>query len=194
MRKCRAFVAVFLLLMLMTGCSFGSFDATTNTIYVKDDGTVMQAIIENFDESYYDEAELEGLIKQNVSEYNQGTDQVKVETYKVKDNKAKLITRYQSASDYAKFNEVEFFAGTISDAKSEDYDFDSSFTSIEEKKEVSSETIKSLSQYKVVIFKEDVEAKTDSKILYISDNLKLVDEKTAAFTEEEHGLGYLIYE
>lgn len=194
MKKIKAFVAVFLVLMLMAGCSLKSFDAETNTIYVKKDGTVMQALIEDFSEAYYDEVELEELIKQNVDVYNDGTENVKVEKYKVKDDTAKLITSYKTAIDYAEFNEVEFFAGTISEAKSEGYDFDDKFTSIDGNNTVGAETIKSLTQYKVVIFEENIHLKTDSKILYISSNVKLVDAKTAAFNDEAEGLGYIVYE
>jgi hypothetical protein len=194
MKKIKAFVGVFLVLMLMAGCSLKSFDAETNTVYVKEDGSIMQALIEDFSENYYDGTELEDLIKQNVNEYNDGTENVKVEKYKVKDDTAKLITSYNSGVDYAKFNEVEFFAGTISEAKSEGYDFDDKFTSIEDNNTVGAETIKSLTQYKVVIFEENVQLKTDSKILYISSNVKLVDAKTATFIEETEGLGYIVYE
>lgn len=193
MKNLKAFVAVFLMLMLMTGCS-QAFDAETNTVYVKKDGTVMQAIIEEFSESNYDQNELEELIKQDVSSYNNGTEAIKVEKYKVKDNTAKLITSYKKASDYAMFNDVEFFAGTISEAKSQDYEFADMFTSIDENNTVGSETIKSLSQYKVVIFEENVRIKTDSKILYMSSNTKLIDTKTAAFNDDAEGLGYIIYE
>lgn len=193
MKNIKAFIAVFLMLMLMVGCS-QAFDAETNTVYVKKDGTVMQAIIEEFSESNYDQNELEELIKQNVSSYNNGTESIKIEKYKVKDNTAKLITSYKKASDYAIFNDVEFFAGSISEAKTEGYEFDDMFTSVDEKKTVGSETIKSLSQYNVVIFEEDVSIRTDNNILYISSNAKLIDAKTAALNDDAEGLGYIIYE
>lgn len=193
MKNLKAFVAVVFILMLMTGCS-QAFDADTNTVYVKKDGTVMQAIIEEFSESNYDQNELEELIKQDVSSYNNGTESIKVEKYKVKDNTAKLITSYKKASDYAMFNDVEFFAGTISEAKTEGYEFDDMFTSIDENNTIGSETIKSLSQYKVVIFEENVRIMTDGKILYMSSNTKLIDAKTAALNEDAEGLGYIIYE
>lgn len=194
MKRIKAYSVVFIMLMLITGCSLKSFDADTNTVYVKKDGTVMQALIEDFGESYYDSKELEELINENVSAYNGDTDKVKVEKYNVNDNVAKLITSFSSASDYAKFNNVEFFAGTISDAKSEEYDFNQEFTAIEDKNTVGAETIKSLTQYKVVIFEENVQIKTDSKILYLSDNATLVGEKTAKLTDDADGLGYIVYE
>ncbi|OYP03751.1 hypothetical protein C8E03_102516 [Lachnotalea glycerini] len=194
MKRIKAYSVVLIMLMLITGCSLKSFDADTNTVYVKKDGTVMQALIEDFGESYYDSKELEELINENVSAYNGDTDKVKVEKYNVNDNVAKLITSFSSASDYAKFNNVEFFAGTISDAKSEEYDFNQEFTAIEDKNTVGAETIKSLTQYKVVIFEENVQIKTDSKILYLSDNATLVGEKTAKLTDDAEGLGYIVYE
>jgi hypothetical protein len=194
MKKIKALVAVFIMLILAGGCSLKPFDAETNTIYVKKDGSIMQALIEDFSESYYNATELEDLINETVNTYNEGSEKVKVEKYKVINNIAKLITSYSSSIDYAKFNEVEFFFGSISDAKSEGYDFDQDFISIEEKNTVGSETIKSLSQYKVIIFEEDVQLKTDSKILYLSNNAELVDSKTAKLAEEAEGLAYIVYE
>lgn len=193
MKNRKAFVTVFLMLILMTGCS-QTFDAETNTVYVKKDGTVMQAIVEEFGESNYDQNELEELIKQDISTYNNGTELIKVEKYKVKDNTAKLITSYKKASDYETFNDVQFFAGTISEAKAKGYEFDDKFTSIDDNNTVGSETIKSLSQYKVIIFEENVRIKTDNKISYMSSNTKLIDAKTAVLNDDAEGLGYIIYE
>ncbi|WP_099469887.1 hypothetical protein [Konateibacter massiliensis] len=194
MRNKRALIAFFIMLMLLTGCSLQSFDAERNTVYVKKDGTVMQAIIEDFSADYYDSAELEDLINQDVDIYNSGTENVKVESYKVKNETAKLITSYKTAADYAKFNEVEFFVGTISEAKTEGYDFDETFTSTDDNNTISAETIKSFTQYKIIVFEEDVHIQTDSKILYISSNINLVDSKTAARAEEAEGLAYVVYE
>lgn len=193
MKKMKAFVAVLFILMLMAGCS-KSFDADTNTVYVKEDGSVMHAIIEDFSESNYDSSELEKMVNESISEYNDGSENVKVEKYKVKNEIAKLIMSYQSSSDYANYNKVDFFVGTISEAKNAGYDFEQKFTSIEDQNTVGAETIKSLTQYKVVIFDEDVQLKTDSKILYISSNTSLVDAKTAKLNDGAEGLAYIIYE
>lgn len=194
MKNFKAYIAVVLMLMLVTGCSLKDFDADTNTVYVKKDGSVMEAIIEDFSESYYDETELETLINESIDEYNDGSEKIKVEKYNVKDDVAKLITNYKTASDFANFNEVDFFTGTISDAIKNDFDFDQEFTGIEEHNTIGTETIKSLTQYKVVIFEENVEIKTDSKILYISNNAQLVNDKTAKLTDEAQGLAYIVYE
>lgn len=194
MKKFKAYTVVIFMLMFLTGCSLKSFDADTNTVYVKKDGSVMEAIIEDFSESYYDEKELESVINDSIDEYNGDTEKIKVEKFSVKDSTAKLITNYKTAEDFANFNEEDFFAGTISEAIKAGYDFDQEFTNLEEKIDISSETIQSLTQYKVVIFEEKAEIKTDSKIAYISNNVELVNEKTAKLTEDAEGLGYIVYE
>jgi hypothetical protein len=194
MKNFKAYIVVVLVLMLVTGCSFKAFDADTNTVYVKTDGSIMDVIIEDFSEEYYDSTELETLINDNIDEYNNGSEAIKVKKYSVKDNVAKLITNYNSASDYANFNEVEFFSGTISEALKEGYSFEQKFTGIDEENTIGSETIESLTQYKVIVFEENVEIKTDSKILYLSNNAQLVNDKTAKFIEESEGLGYIVYE
>lgn len=194
MKKLKAYIAVVIMLMLVTGCSLKSFDADANTVYVKADGSVSAAFIEDFSESYYDSSELESFINESVKEYNDGSEKVKVEKFNVKDNAVKLITNYKTAIDYADFNKVDFFAGTIGDAKKSGYKFDQEFTNLEEKIAISSETIKSLTQCKVVIFEENVQLKTDSKILYISNNAELVNEKTGMLKSDAKGLAYLVYE
>jgi hypothetical protein len=194
MKKLKAYIVVAIMLIFVTGCSLKSFDADTNTVYVKKDGTVMEAIIEDFGESYYDSTELESLINDSINEYNNGTENVKNEKFKVKDQTAKLIMSYKSAEDYAKFNEEDFFAGTISDAIKAGYDFGQEFTNLEEKIDISSETIQSLTQYKVVIFEDKAEIRADSKIAYISNNAELVNEKTAKLKDEAAGPAYIVYE
>jgi len=194
MKKYKAYTLIIFMLMFLTGCSLKSFDADTNTVYVKKDGSVMEAIIEDFSESYYDEKELESVINESIDEYNGDTEKIKVEKFSVKDSTAKLITSYKTAEDFANFNEEDFFAGTISEAIKAGYDFDQEFTNLEEKIDISSETIQSLTQYKVVIFEQKAEIKTDSKIAYISNNAELVNEKTAKLADDAEGLGYIVYE
>ncbi len=194
MKNLKAYVVVIIMLLLVTGCSLKSFDADTNTVYVKKDGSVMEAIIEDFSESYYDSTELESLINDSIDEYNGDTQRVKLDKFNVKDNTAKLITEYETANDYAEFNEEDFFVGTISEAMKAGYDFDQEFTNLEDEIAIGSETIQSLTQYKVIIFEGKSEIKTDSKIAYISDNAELINEKTAKLKEEAEGLAYIVYE
>ncbi|MFA9376482.1 MAG: hypothetical protein ACERKZ_06985 [Lachnotalea sp.] len=194
MKKFKSYIAVFIMIMLVTGCSLSDFDADINTVYVKKDGSVTDAIIEDFSETYYDSTELESLINDSIDAYNDGTEKIKVKKYTVKDDIAKLITNYETASDYVSFNKVDFFAGTISEATKSGYDFAQEFTGIEDKNTVGSETIMSLTQYKVIAFNENVEIKTDSKILYISNNAELVNDKTAKLTDGAQGLAYIVYE
>lgn len=194
MKNLKAYVVVVIMLLFVTGCSLKSFDADINTVYVKKDGPVMEAIIEDFSKSYYDSTELESLINDSIDEYNDGTEKIKLDKFNVKDSTAKLITEYETASDYAAFNEVDFFAGSISEAIKAGYDFEQEFTNLEDEIAIGSETIRSLTQYKVVIFEDKSEIRTDNKIVYISNNAELVNEKTAKLQEEAEGLAYIVYE
>jgi hypothetical protein len=194
MKKLKAYMVIFCMLLFVTGCSLKSFDADTNTIYVKKDGAVMEAVIEDFSAEYYDPKELESVIKNSVDEYNGDTEKVKIEKFDVKDKVAKLITKYETAKDYADFNEENFYADTVGNAIKEGYDFNQAFTNVEDKVEVSAETIQSLTQYKVVIFDSNSEVRIDSKIAYISNNAELVNDKEAKMKEEAEGFAFIVYE
>lgn len=192
MKNLKAYILAVLMIMLAAGCSDSQEDK--NTVYLKKDGTVTGTIIEDFSQSYYDSAELENLVKSDTEEYNGGTEKVKLNKLEVKNEIARLIMNYESAQDYADFNEVVLFSGSVSDAKNAGYEFDYDFAGVEEGNTVSSDTVKSLTQLNVVIFDENIEVKLDKKILYLSSNAELVDNKTAKFAGEPDGLAYIVYE
>lgn len=192
MKNLKAYILTVLVIMLAAGCSDAQEDK--NTVYLKKDGTVTGTIIEDFSQSYYDSAELENLIKTNTEEYNKDSEKVKFNKLEVKNDTARLVMNYDTAQDYSDFNEVVLFSGSISDAKNGGYEFDYDFAGVEEGNTVSSDTVKSLTQLNVVIFEENIEVKLDKKILYLSSNAELVDNKTARFAGEPDGLAYIVYE
>ena len=56
--------------ILMTGCG-SSLEADTNTIYVEKNGKITSVDVEAFDQSYYDETELETFVDEAVNAYNE---------------------------------------------------------------------------------------------------------------------------
>lgn len=192
MDKLKIYVLTMLMLFSLVGCSFGNSD--DNSIYLNKKGEVTGTIVEDFAQSYYSEQELEALINQSVSEYNKNEEAVSVDKFSVKDNKAKLVTKYASADDYAKFNGVEFFYGTIKEALDAGYEFENDFISMDDEKVISADIIKSLENYHVVIFEEKLGFKSDKKILFISQNATADGKKKASLSDEAEGLAYLVLE
>lgn len=73
-RKIAAAVLCLVCLLSVCGCGLLTktykFSAEENSIYVHADGQITAAIIEDWDQAYYDLAELTGLAQRQVSEYN----------------------------------------------------------------------------------------------------------------------------
>lgn len=195
MKKLKAIVPVLLCILLVAGCSKNSYDADTNTVFALDDGSIVSVLVEDFDKSYYDEDELKSMIDENISSYNgQDNKLIEEESFKVTDNQVKLVMKYQSADDYASFNAVTFFVGSVADAITAGYEFDMEFTSTDDDSAVTSEAVKSLTDYQVVIFEEPIKVQTSESIAYFSENLSLEGNKTVSLSEDSVGLAYALFE
>lgn len=183
MKRILSIVLVFVLLFSLTGCS--KTDVDENTIIVEKKGQIVGAIVEKFDKDYYDKDELESYVKDAIDAYNDeaGNEQIELTTYKVEDDIAKLVITYNSMKDYAKFNDVLLYTGTIKEALIADYDFDSDFVTVEEGKlgkSVDLDTVKQDDDIKVLILNECTAVSVPGTICYVSsDNVTVTGEDTA---------------
>lgn len=195
MKGIKVLLSIFLVITLMTGCSTKAFDADTSTVLVQKNGKVVSVTVEAFDKSYYNKDELKSLIDENVSKYNADHEKaVTVKKYETENNVAKLIINYNTATDYANFNNLTFFAGTVSEAIREGYEFDTEFLNVEDGSATTTEAVKSLTDYKVIIFEEPIHVETSGKVSYMSSNLKQEGKKSVSRAEDVQGLSYVIYE
>ena len=128
---------------LLSGCSQQT-DVETSTVFIEKKGSVVSVDVEKFDKEYYEAEELENYIEKQVEEYGGKDGGVEKSSFDVKDGKAKLKMRYDSYEDYANFNGIEFYSGSVVTAQAEGYDFDTEFYSVsenlKEQKAVDSET------------------------------------------------------
>ena len=95
-----------------------SFVATQTAICIKKDGTVVEAGIEEFDSTIYDQLELDTFIRGEVADYNTtvGAEKIKVQQITVENNVATMYLEYSSPQDYAAFHGETFFVGTMQEA------------------------------------------------------------------------------
>ena len=95
-----------------------SFEATQTAICIKKDGTVVEAGIEEFDSTVYDQLELDAFVRAEVADYNAsaGAEKIKVQQITVENNIATMYLEYSSPQDYAAFHGVTFFVGTMQEA------------------------------------------------------------------------------
>ena len=163
-----------LALTVFAGCG-GSLKVDENTVYVQKKGKITGAAIENFDKDYYNAEELQTYVEERVAEYVAGHDKksVKVADFAVEEGVAKLNINYAGYEDYAEFNGVEMFVGTVPQALVAGYDFEDTFLKVEDGKlgaEVTKEEVTSNDEYKVVILNEKVNVKVAGTVLYTSAN------------------------
>lgn len=170
--------------ILMTGCG-SSLEADTNTIYVEKNGKITSVDVEAFDQSYYDETELETFVDEAVNAYNEenGKGAVKVEELSVEDGVATLKMQYKTAEDYAGFNGIEMYQGSVVQAVAAGYGFDTDFVRVSDQTvagNASKEEIYSQDDVKVVVIRaKNIDVKVDGEILFVScENVELKGNNT----------------
>ena len=194
-----------LALSFLTACG-GKLKVDENTVYVNKKGKVTGATVESFDKEYYDEKELETYINQRVEAYTADHDKksVKVDGFSVADGIAKLNIVYAGYKDYAAFNEVEMFVGTIPQAMAAGYDFKDDFRAVENGEITGSadrDTVIDDGDLKVVILNEKVNVKVQGTVRYVSARYTSLTAKDTVAIKlpedaqdgEELALIYIIY-
>ena len=161
-----------------------------DAVSIQEDGTVTERVSEELDESYYDETELEGMIASEVSEYNRenGEDSVAVTKMEIQDGKADLTLTFASGEDFASFNNVEFYYGSIINAQLAGYLFDTEFKQVRDGVVVGgtvsgSKALRDMSA-QVLIVEAPMEVEVPGTILYTSVNSEVLSERVVNATGE----------
>jgi hypothetical protein len=175
------------------GCG-SEFSAEQDTVYVQKKGTVKGANVADFDKDYYDETELSDFITETVDTYVEkaGAGTVEIQEFAVENQKAHVYLNYASAEDYADFNGVDFFAGTVLQAKAAGYDIPDAFTAVTDK-----DTAWDDDGNKIVIIGQQTSVRVDGTILFVSDNASATASNTADVTydlmDEAAQPAYIVY-
>ena len=202
----RRSIAIFLTVLLsLTGCG-GIEKAKESTVTVSDEGVVTEALIEEFLSEDYDEKELETSIRQMVDTYNteSGKDAVKIMKIQVKEGDATALLQYESDEVYREFNQVDFFTGTVGQAKEEGFTFAETFQDTEGKEVALGIIPDSCTDQQLIIIREPLNVLVPGKILYVSNNMKILSSKEAKLEQDvevsyenaqvtTEAYGYVIY-
>lgn len=204
-KSMRLLLIAALVLTSFTACG-GSLKVDENTVYVQKKGKITGATVESFDKDYYDAEELKAYVEERVAAYTASHDDksVQMDGFSVEEGTARLNIKYADYKDYAEFNGVEMFVGTLPMAMVAGYDFDCTFLQAvdgELTSEASKDDVIANDEYKVVILSEKVNVKVDGTILYTSaDYTSLTAKDTVAIKlpedaqdGEELKLTYIIY-
>ena len=190
--------------MLMAACGT-KLDVQENTIALQRNGKILEADVENFDQSYYKEDELNSYIQNAVDDYTaeHGKKSVSVTESKVEEKKAYLTLQYENAETFQDFSGIECFSGSIVEAQSAGYDFEQDFYPVTDgkadKKTVRGSSLLEDDDLKVLIVKENSDLIVPGKIAYVStEGTEVTSEKQVNVTQkqqdtDESVLVYVLY-
>ena len=178
MRKLSLGLLFVLLCMVLSGCDKGP-KAEDKGLVITKDGTITSTLVEPFDEEYYDLLELLDMIQLEIGQYNQdaGKEGIVLNSLEMVEENCVAVMTYQSPEDYALYNEVPFFAGTIQEAVKAGVDLDVVLTEAGENETIGQDEIEQLEAYQLVVWYGDMPVEVPGKIRYHSDGLQLLGSK-----------------
>ncbi len=205
MKKRMAALGCCIGMSMLLGACGAKLDVQENTIALQRNGKILEAAVESFDQSYYDQEELNTYVQNAVDDYTaeHGKKSVSVTDSKVEEKKAYLTLQYENAETFSDFTGIECFNGSIVEAQSAGYDFDLDFYPVTDgkadTKTVKGSTLLDDDDLKVLIVKENSDLIVPGKIAYVSTEGTEVDsEKQVNVTQKEQDtdeavLVYVLY-
>ncbi|MBQ4307809.1 MAG: hypothetical protein II759_04455 [Lachnospiraceae bacterium] len=160
-----------------------------STVVVSRNGAFSVTSVESFDESLYSREELEQRIDEELKALSTADGEkssVEFVKLEVKNGKAALLMNYDSASDYASFNDTVAYFGTVHYASLEGYDLSpllSVPSQVESDVLLSSAELERLGNHSLVIISEPVLVELPSDIMYCTENARVTDKRKAAIQD-----------
>ena len=205
MKKRMAALGCCIGMSMLLGACGAKLDVQENTIALQRNGKILEAAVESFDQSYYDQEELNTYVQNAVDDYTaeHGKKSVSVTDSKVEEKKAYLTLQYENAETFSDFTGIECFNGSIVEAQSAGYDFDLDFYPVTDgkadTKTVKGSTLLDDDDLKVLIVKENSDLIVPGKIAYVStEGTEVASEKQVNVTQKEQDtdeavLAYVLY-
>lgn len=193
MKKWRAAFLMVCIACLLCACQKET-DVDTNTVIIDKKGQITEAIVEEFNQPYYDLDELKSNIEGQIASYNtqSGSEEtVTLDNIELTDQTVHVNITFADHNAYTGFNEKELFAGTVADAYSAGYEFPQMQQT--DGTAISQADVLELGEKHVVILEEQQQVRVPGKITHTSEGVSLVDDKTAVNLNEGQK-AFIIYE
>ena len=171
--------AVLVCALMLGGCGMlgeKPLEPTETALQMKKDGTVTETVIDQLDQNYYSSQELESMINSSVSEYNQskGGDVITIDSLSIENNQVNLTMTYASAQDYAEYNNVRFYNGSMLGAEMDGYLFYNQFRQVEKgtvtADDLSNEEALRHKEYQVLVTDTSHAVRVPGDVVYVSVN------------------------
>lgn len=124
-------IALFVLLLSACGEKDKKEDPAATTFELKEDGSIVHTIVET-NENDYPEAEMRSFFEEEIAAYNEPYKEphITLDDFEIKNgNTVYASMTYSSIEDYAAFNDVICYTGTLTDALKSGYSFERDMTS-----------------------------------------------------------------
>ncbi|MCR5509259.1 MAG: hypothetical protein K6F34_11320 [Lachnospiraceae bacterium] len=179
--------------VIASGCSKKEAFVET-TVSIDGKGAIRHNIIESFDKDYYSEDELRDIIDSEIESYcaDRDDDCAKLESLEIKDGVANARMKFATYSDYAGFNDVDFFYGTVREAMEHDYPTDVTLKKRDDNSTIGRFEFEALTDSMIVIVSEPVVVNTPKKIAYTTANIDVIDDNNARMASDSVGVGYIV--
>jgi len=187
---------ILILLVVLSGCgSYNAARSKVTTISVNRSGVIVNAIIEDFSQSYYDVTELKKTVDSEINDYNsaKGDDLIKLKKLAQDGNQVRVIMTFHSAEDFADFNQETFFYGTAESAKEGGIEVPESLCDADGKT-VQLSAIKDYAKRHVIVTADKSQIVTPYPIEYVSAGVKLISETQADLSAVKDETIYLLLE
>lgn len=167
----------------LAGCGM-SVRSSSTTLTIDETGRLREEIVEDQGGIEYSEEELKAFITQEADKYNQQkeSEAVSLSSCTVQNGDVKISLEYTSCDDYAAFNQVPCFMGTLQEAEDAGYEVERTWTDPEGvigDNEIIRERFR---EWKVVILSEAINVRVPDKILYTSENVDVTGRLSAVVT------------
>lgn len=166
------------------------WDPGETYLVVHEDGTVTETVIDKLDQAYYNADELGQMITNTVGEYNQdhGADAIIVNSLSLENNQVVLSMTYKTAQDYAHYNNVKFYNGSMLGAEVEGYLFYNEFRRVTdgmvEGENITNEEPLKHKEYQVLVTDDSHLVQVTGDITYVSANASPIGKREAEPVEE----------
>lgn len=159
-------------------------------LMVQEDGTLTETVIDKLDQNYYNADELGQMITSTVSEYNQdhGADAVRVDSLSLENNQVILTMTYKTPTDYADYNNVKFYNGSMLGAEMEGYLFYNEFRKVNdgvvEGENITNEEPLKHKEYQVLVTDDSHLVQVTGDVVYVSANASPMGKREVQPVEE----------
>lgn len=185
---------------LFAGC--GTPDVSTNTIIVDNKGKVTEALVEDFDKDYYSAEELEAFVDEQIAEYETTHEagSVKMSGLTVEEGTARMIMKYTSATAYADFHQAAFYVGTVVDAQTAGYKFDTTFYAVTDGAAATTATegtAVAAGEGNVLVIQDYIDVQVPGTITYVSEGVTVTGSGSASIVAANETdvapVSYIVY-